>query len=215
MYVGDIVAEPLLLHKLASEEESRKRVDDLLRMVGIEPYMAVNRHPTEFSGGERQRIEIARVLSLQPSFIVLDNPVAQLDVSIQAQIISMLMKLQAEHKLTYLFIAHDLAVVRNVSDRVMVMYSGKIMETAETDELFTHALHPYTKALLSAVLTPDPKAERERKVIILPGETPSAINPPSGCRFHPRCDQAIDICQQQEPELDNTGNQHWVACHRV
>ena len=127
----------------------------------------------------------------------------------------MLMKLQAEHKLTYLFIAHDLAVVRNVSDRVMVMYSGKIMETAETDELFTHALHPYTKALLSAVLTPDPKAERERKVIILPGETPSAINPPSGCRFHPRCDQAIDICQQQEPELDNTGNQHWVACHRV
>ncbi|MDP3879296.1 MAG: ABC transporter ATP-binding protein [Dehalococcoidales bacterium] len=215
MYVGDIVAEPMLLHNLASEQESREKVDELLRMVGIEPRMAVNRHPNEFSGGERQRIEIARVLSLQPDFIVLDNPVAQLDVSIQAQIVSMLMKLQTERNLTYLFIAHDLAVVRNISDRVMVMYSGKIMETADIEKLFVNPLHPYTQALLSAVLTPDPKAERERKVIILPGEAPSAINPPAGCRFHPRCDRVTDTCREQEPALESTGSQHWVACHRI
>ncbi len=215
MYVGDIVAEPLLLHKLASEKESKEKVNELLRMVEIDPHTAVNRHPTEFSGGERQRIEIARVLSLLPSFIVLDNPVAHLDVSIQAQIVTMLMKLQEEHKLTYLFIAHDLAVGRNISDRVRVMYVGKIMETARTDELFDNPRHPYTQALLSAVLTPDPKAERERKVIILPGETPSPIHPPSGCRFHPRCDRVMDICKEQAPELDNRGNQHWVACHRA
>ena len=214
MFVGDILAEPLKIHNLAKGKECMERVAELLRLVELEPYMA-NRHPNEFSAGQRQRLEIARVLALRPRFIVCDNPVSALDVSIQTQIVAMLMGLQEEFDLTYLFIAHDLAVVRNISDRVLVMYVGKIMETADTDELFDNPLHSYTQALLSAVLTPDPRAERERKVIILPGEMPSSINPPSGCRFHPRCDRAIDICNEQEPELENIGGQHWVACHRV
>ncbi|MBI4187905.1 MAG: ATP-binding cassette domain-containing protein [Chloroflexi bacterium] len=214
MLVGDILAEPLLLHNLARPEVCPQIVGELLIKVGLEPDMA-ERHPNEFSGGERQRIEMARALALRPDFLICDNPVAQLDVSIQAQIIAMLMRLQKERNLTYLFIAHDLAVVRNISDRVMVMYVGKIMETASTDELFNNPLHPYTKALLSAVLTPDPKVERERKVIILPGEIPSSIDPPSGCRFHPRCRNPLEICREQEPQLENNGHEHWVACHRV
>ncbi|MBA7716261.1 Oligopeptide transport ATP-binding protein OppF [subsurface metagenome] len=215
MSVGEILVEPLKLHHMAKKaEEYQERVAELLRTVGLEPYMAI-RHPPEFSAGQRQRIEIARVLSLEPDFIVCDNPVAQLDVSIQAQIVTMLQRLQEELKLTYLFIAHDLVVVRNISDRVMVMYVGKIIETAKTDQLFDNPRHPYTKALLSAVLTPDPKVESERKVIILPGEIPSSITPPNGCRFHPRCSRVMDICQEQEPELKNIATNHWVACHRV
>ncbi len=214
MTVGELLAEPLLLHHLAKGEKCRERVDELLSLVGLEPYMS-ERYPGEFSAGQRQRIEIARVLALEPDFIVCDNPVALLDVSIQAQIITMLAKLQQELKLTYLFIAHDLAVVRSISDRVMVMYAGKIMEMAGTDELFDNPRHPYTEALLSAVLTPDPAVERERKVIILPGELPSPITPPGGCRFHPRCSKVTDICQEQGPELRNIGSDHWVACHHV
>ena len=162
-----------------------------------------------------KRLEIARALALKPIFVVCDNPVAHLDVSIQAQVINLLMKLREERSLTYLFIAHDLALVRNVSDRVAVMYAAKIVESAGCDELFENPLNPYTQALLAAVPIPDPKVERERKVIILPGELPSPINPPSGCRFHPRCDRAIDICQEQEPELRDTGGEHRVACHLV
>jgi len=214
MFVEDIIAEPLRVHKLVKGKEYKEQVAELLRMVELEPYMA-GRYPTEFSAGQRQRISIARVLGLKPSFIVCDNPVSALDVSIQAQIVSMLMRLQEEFNLTYLFIAHDLAVVRNISNRVLVMYVGKIMETANTDELFDNPLHPYTQALLSAVLTPDPVAERQRKVIILPGEMPSSITPPTGCRFHPRCNRVIDVCKEQEPELENIGSEHWVACHRV
>jgi len=214
MTVGEILAEPMQLHHLARGEKCRQRVTELLKLVGFEPYMA-QRLPREFSAGQRQRIEMARVLSLEPDFIVCDNPVAQLDVSIQAQIITMLERLQEEFKLTYLFIAHDLVVVRNISDRVMVMYVGKIMETANTNELYDNPRHPYTKALLSAVLSPDPKVERERKVILLSGEMPSPITPPIGCRFHPRCNRVMDICQDQEPELKNIRTDHWVACHRV
>lgn len=214
MRVGDTIGEPMLVHKLVKGKEYREQVAELLRMVGLEPYMA-GRYPHEFSGGQRQRIEIARAIALRPSFIACDNPVSQLDVSIQAQVIALLMRLQEEHNLTYLFIAHDLAVVRNISDRVAVMYAGKIMETANTDELYDNPLSPYTQALLSAVLVPDPVVERQRKVIVLPGELPSPINPPSGCRFHPRCDRAVDSCKEQVPELRDIGGEHWVACHRV
>jgi len=212
--VEDILAEPLRVQNLVKNEEYKEHVAELLRMVRLEPYMA-ERYPLEFSGGQRQRIEIARALALRPSFIVCDNAVSQLDVSIQAQIIALLTRLREELNLTYLFIAHDLAVVRNISDRVMVMYVGKIMETANTGELYSNPLHPYTQALLSAVFIPDPAVERKRKVIILPGEMASSINPPRGCRFHPRCSRAMDICREQEPELENIGGEHWVACHRV
>lgn len=214
MRAGDIIGEPLRVHNLAKGEEYKRQIDELLSLVGLEPYMAA-RYPSEFSAGQRQRIQIARALSLKPKFIICDNPIAMLDVSIQAQVITMLLKLRAELNLTYLFIAHDLAVVRNVSDRVAVMYSGKILETANTDELFDNPLNPYTQALLSAVMVPDPVVERQRKVILLPGELPSPINPPQGCRFHPRCNRADGICQEQEPELRNRGSEHWVACHRA
>jgi len=214
MSVEEILAEPLQLHNLVKGDEYKEQVAELLRMVQLEPYMAV-RHPQEFSTGQRQRLEIARALALRPSFVICDNPVAHLDVVIQTQVIAMLTRLQEELNLSYLFIAHDLAVVRNISDRVLVMYVGKIMETANVDQFFDNPLHPYTQALMSAVLTPDPVAERQRKLIILPGETPSSINPPSGCRFHPRCNRAIDSCRELEPELRNIGSEHWVACHRV
>jgi len=212
MRVRDIIAEPLRIHNLAGGRERKEIVDELLRMVELEPYMA-NRYPDEFSGGQRQRIEIARAMALRPSFVVCDNPVAHLDVSIQAQVISMLMKLREEHNLTYLFIAHDLALVRNISDRVAIMYAGKFMEIANCDQLFTSPLSAYTQALLSAVLVPDPSIERQRRVILLPGELPSPINPPRGCRFHPRCIRATGICQEQEPELRDVGDEHLVACH--
>ncbi|MFC1899753.1 ABC transporter ATP-binding protein [Chloroflexota bacterium] len=214
MTVEDIITEPFRIHKLAKSDELEELAAELLTMVQLEPYMA-RRYPHEFSAGQRQRVQIARALALKPDFIVCDNPVSALDVSIQAQVVSMLVRLREELNLTYLFIAHDLAVVRNISDRVMVMYVGKIMETAGTDELFNNPLHPYTQALLSAVLIPDPVAERQRKVILLPGEVPSSINPPSGCRFHPRCSRTEDICKEKVPELLNKGNEHWVACHLV
>ncbi|MEE8414041.1 MAG: ABC transporter ATP-binding protein [Dehalococcoidales bacterium] len=214
MTAGEILAEPLQVHHLVKDDKCQERVGELLTMVGLEPYMA-ERYPNQFSAGQRQRIEIARVLALEPDFIVCDNPVALLDVSVQAQIITMLENLQEELKLTYLFIAHDLAVVRNICDRVMVMYSGKIMESAQTDELFDTPRHPYTEALISAVLTPDPNVERDRQVIILPGEMPSPITPPSGCRFHTRCSKVTDICQEQEPEFRNIGGDHWIACHHA
>jgi oligopeptide transport system ATP-binding protein len=183
-------------------------------MVELEPYMA-NRFPHEFSGGQRQRIGIARALAVRPAFIVCDEPVSALDVSIQAQIITLLIRLREELDLTYLFIAHDLSVVRNISDRVAVMYLGKIVEITSSEELYSNPLHPYTISLLSAVPIPDPVVDRTRKRIILTGDVPSPINPPDGCPFHPRCYQAKGICKQQVPELRHLGGEHWVSCHLV
>ncbi len=214
MTAGDIVGEPLLAHQLATGDDYRRQVAELLSMVELEPYMA-ERYPHEFSGGQRQRIGIARALAVRPAFIVCDEPVSALDVSIQAQIIALLMRLREELDLTYLFIAHDLAVVRNISDRVAVMYLGKIVEITDSDELYANPLHPYTISLLSAVPIPDPVADRSRQRIILAGDVPSPINPPSGCPFHPRCYQAIDVCRTETPKLRNIGGEHWAACHRV
>jgi len=214
MTAGDIIGEPLLVHKLAKGNDYKEQVVELLKMVGLEPYMA-ERYPHEFSGGQRQRIGIARSLAVRPSFIVCDEPVSALDVSIQTQVITLLMRLREEFNLTYLFIAHDLSVVRHISDRVAVMYLGKIMEITGSDELYDNPLHPYTQALLSAVPIPDPVVDRQRKRVLLAGDVPSPVNPPSGCHFHPRCQIAIDACKEQEPELKNIGGEHWVACHRV
>jgi len=186
----------------------------LLSMVELEPRMGV-RYPHEFSGGQRQRLGIARALAVRPKFIVCDEPVSALDVSIQAQIIKLLMRLKDEFNLTYLFIAHDLSVVRHISDRVGVMYLGKIMEITRSDELYDHPLHPYTQALLSAVPIPSPQVDRQRKRILLTGDVPSPVNPPKGCHFNPRCHLANDICREQSPELIDVGGEHWVACHRV
>ncbi len=214
MTAEDIIGEPLLVHHLDEGKKYKEQVDELLRMVELEPYMA-ERYPHEFSGGQRQRIGIARALAVRPAFIVCDEPVSALDVSIQAQIITLLMRLREELNLTYLFIAHDLSLVRNISDRVAVMYLGKIVEITASDELYSNPLHPYTISLLSAVPIPDPVVDRTRKRIVLAGDVPSPINPPSGCPFHPRCYQAIDICKEQMQELRNLGGEHWVACHRV
>ncbi|MDD5190759.1 MAG: ATP-binding cassette domain-containing protein [Dehalococcoidales bacterium] len=216
MTAGEIVGEPIKVHNLASGKEYRQQVEELFRMVELEPFMA-DRYPHEFSGGQRQRIGIARALAVRPKFVVCDEPVSALDVSIQAQIITLLEKLRDELGLTYLFIAHDLSVVRNISDRVAVMYLGKIMEITQSDELYANPLHPYTIALMSAVPIPDPKVDRTRKRIILRGDVPSPVNPPVGCRFNPRCHMATDICRQKEPELRELtpGSEHWVACHLV
>jgi oligopeptide transport system ATP-binding protein len=214
MTAGDIVGEPLRVHHLAQGKEYKEQIDELLYLVGLEPRMAV-RYPHEFSGGQRQRIGIARALAMRPHFIVCDEPVSALDVSIQTQVITLLMRLREEFKLTYLFIAHDLSVVRHISDRVVVMYLGKIMEITDSDELYDNPLNPYTQALLSAVPVPDPMVDRQRKRILLAGDVPSPINPPSGCHFNPRCHIAIDICKEQVPELRDVGGEHWVACHRV
>jgi oligopeptide transport system ATP-binding protein len=214
MNAGAIIGEPLLVHKLVKGKEYKEQVAELLRMVELEPRMA-ERYPHEFSGGQRQRIGIARALSARPSFIVCDEPVSALDVSVQAQVTQLLMRLREEFGLTYLFIAHDLSVVRYISDRVAVMYLGKIMEISNSDELYDNPLHPYTIALLSAVPIPNPVVDRQRKRILLTGDVPSPVNPPSGCHFHPRCHMAIDICKEQEPELRDIGSEHWVACHRV
>jgi len=216
MTAGDIIGEPIKVHNLAKGKEYREQVAELFRMVELEPYMA-DRYPHEFSGGQRQRIGIARALAVRPKFVVCDEPVSALDVSIQAQIITLLEKLREELGLTYLFIAHDLSVVRNISDRVAVMYLGKIMEITTSDELYANPLHPYTIALMSAVPIPDPKVDRARKRIILRGDVPSPVNPPVGCRFNPRCHMATDICRQKEPELRElkAGSEHWVACHLV
>jgi oligopeptide transport system ATP-binding protein len=214
MTAGDIIGEPIKVHHLASGKEYREQVEELFRMVELEPSMA-GRYPHEFSGGQRQRIGIARALAVRPKFIVCDEPVSALDVSIQAQIIILLEKLREEMGLTYLFIAHDLSVVRNISDRVAVMYLGKVVEITDSDELYANPLHPYTIALLSAVPIPDPKVDRTRKRIILKGDVPSPVNPPKGCRFNPRCQLAIDICREIEPELKLVGEEHWVSCHLV
>ena len=214
MTAGDIIGEPLLVHKLVKGKEYREQVTELLRMVELEPRMA-RRYPHEFSGGQRQRIGIARALALRPKLIVCDEAVSALDVSIQAQIITLLMRLREELNLTYLFIAHDLSVVRHISDRVAVMYLGKIVEITSSDELYDNPLHPYSLALLSAIPIPDPVVDRQRKRILLTGDVPSPIFPPPGCNFHPRCNLAQDICRQAEPELKDIGGEHWVACHLV
>jgi oligopeptide transport system ATP-binding protein len=213
MTAGDIVGEPLRVHKLVhGSKEFREKTEELLRMVELEPRMAV-RYPHEFSGGQRQRLGIARALAVSPKFVVCDEPVSALDVSIQAQIINTLERLKDELNLTYLFIAHDLSVVRYISDRVVVMYLGKIVEISSSDELYDKPLHPYTQALLSAVPIPNPDADSKRKRILLTGDVPSPINPPPGCHFHPRCYLAGKACKEKEPELKNVGGEHWVACH--
>ena len=215
MTCGDIIGEPLIVHKLTSSKgEFRDRIAELLTTVGLNPYMA-DRYPHELSGGQRQRIGIGRALAVNPSFIVCDEPVSALDVSIQAQVINLLEELQEKFGLTYLFIAHDLAVVRHISDRVAVMYLGHIVEIADRTELYENPLHPYTRALLSAIPIPDPLVESQREPMILTGEMPSAMNPPQGCVFHPRCPIAIDDCQLEMPELREVSKDHWVACIRA
>jgi oligopeptide transport system ATP-binding protein len=213
--VSAIVGEPLRVHKLAGNQKERTaRVKELLNLVGLSS-SHVNRFPHEFSGGQRQRIGIARALASDPLFIVCDEPISALDVSIQAQVVNLLEDLQDRLQLTYLFIAHDLSMVRHICDRVAVMYLGLIVELASRDELYEKPLHPYTKALLSAVPIPDPKKERLRQRTVLEGDVPSPVNPPPGCRFHPRCPIAVERCSQDEPEWREVTPNHWVACHLV
>jgi len=212
MMVRDIISEPLKIHGLGNKEEQRDRVADLLRKVGLDPdYM--NRYPHEFSGGQRQRLGIARALALNPKLIVADEPVSALDVSVQAQVVNLLQDLQSEFGLTYLFISHGLAVVEHISNRVAVMYLGRIVEIADSAELYDNPLHPYTKALLSAIPIPDPTRKRER--IILQGDVPTPINPPSGCRFRTRCPMATEECAKIDPELREISKDHFAACIHV
>ncbi len=209
MTVLDIVGEPLLIHKRATGKALKDEVGDLLRRVGLRPEH-MNRYPNAFSGGQRQRIGIARALALRPRLIVCDEPVSALDVSVQAQVVNLLQDLQAEMGLTYLFIAHDLSVVQHISDRVAVMYLGRVVELANSVTLYRNPLHPYTEALLSAVPSTNPDIDRER--IVLAGDVPNPSNPPTGCHFHPRCHYAKDICKQKKPEWQNFDG-HGVACH--
>lgn len=215
MTVMDIIREALDLHSdLKTKEEKSKRVYELLDRVGLMREHA-NRYPHEFSGGQRQRIGIARALAVDPEFIVCDEPISALDVSIQAQVVNMLEDLQREFGLTYLFIAHDLSMVRHISDRIGVMYLGKLVEIGPSEEIYSHHLHPYTEALLSSVPVPDPEKARAKEQIVLQGDIPSPIDPPSGCRFRTRCPRACEQCAQAEPELKPVGNDHFVACHLV
>lgn len=211
MTVGEIVGEPLVAHKVGKTKEIEERVKQLLELVKLEPSF-ISRYPHEFSGGQRQRIGVARALALQPSFIVCDEPISALDVSIQAQVVNLLEELQGRFNLTYLFIAHDLSMVRHISDRVAVMYLGAIMELASRDEIYLRPLHPYTQALLSAVPIPDPIEDAKRKRVILQGDIPSPVNPPSGCRFRTRCPIAQDVCAESRPEFREIKPGHFVAC---
>ncbi len=212
MTIGSIVGEPLEVHGIAKGNEKRKRVQQLLEQVGLNPNF-VNRYPHEFSGGQRQRIGIARALALKPDLIICDEPISSLDVSIQAQVVNLLEDLQSELGLTYLFIAHDLSMVRHISDRIAVMYLGKIVELADRDSIYLRPLHPYTQALMSAVPLPDPEVQQRRERIILVGDIPSPANPPEGCNFHTRCPIAQDDCRLDEPELRELRPGHLVACH--
>ncbi|GJM40019.1 MAG: ABC transporter ATP-binding protein [Ardenticatenaceae bacterium] len=217
MTVGNIVSEPLVIHGIGDAKSRKKRVEELLSLVGLNPYF-ISRYPHEFSGGQRQRIGIARALATNPSFIVADEPISALDVSIQAQVVNLLDDLKQELGLTYLFIAHDLSMVRYISDRVAVMYLGKIVELGDRDDVYDQPLHPYTQALLSAIPLPDPDKEEKRQRIILEGDVPSPDNPPPGCRFHPRCMHATDICRKEDPvfrPLGSSENEHMVACHHA
>ncbi len=214
MTVHDIISEPMMVHNTAIGKEMNERVEHLLELVNLNPAFA-SRYPHEFSGGQRQRIGIARALALQPSFIVCDEPISALDVSIQAQVVNLLEELQEQFNLTYLFIAHDLSMVRHISKRVAVMYLGVIMELADRDDLYLSPLHPYTQALLSAVPIPDPIADSKRRRVILEGDVPSPVNPPSGCRFRTRCPIAEKMCAESRPDFREVTPGHFVACHLV
>ena len=211
MTVASLVGEPFIIHRIAHRSERRERVAELLRTVGLDPASAMDKYPHEFSGGQRQRIGIARALALKPRFIVADEPVSALDVSIQAQIINLLVELQEKFGLAYLFIAHDLRLVRHISDRTAVMYLGRLVEEAPTASLFATPRHPYTQALMAAVPSLDPETKRQR--VVVPGEVPSAAHPPAGCRFHTRCPLVIDVCRREEPPLVDLGGGHRAACH--
>jgi len=210
--VGDIIAEPMMIHTEMTPKEIKERIFELLELVGLKP-MHAERFPHEFSGGQRQRINIARALALYPRFVVCDEPISALDVSIQAQVVNLLQDLQKKLGITYLFIAHDLSMVQHISDRIAVMYLGRMMELATSRELFADPLHPYTQSLISAIPIPSPKRERERGHIVLEGEVPSPVNPPSGCVFHTRCPVAEEKCSREVPEYREAKPGHWVACH--
>src|SRR5438445_4716304 len=211
--IGSLIAEPMHIYKVASNAEIRDRTVELLRVVGLRPEY-IDRYPHEFSGGQRQRIAVARALSINPELVIADEPVSALDVSIRAQVLNLLQRLQQQFNLTYLFVSHDLSVVRHVADRIAVMYLGRIVELADRDELYAAPKHPYTQALLSAIPIPDPQIEKRRRRIILSGDLPSPINIPSGCRFHTRCPMAQQICREVDPAFERKeGREHYAACH--